>query len=61
MNPEEGGFTNYLADTYKRIGDTCSAYDSAFKSYKTNDKTRINQAKIVYQKSLLNQLELRCR
>jgi tetratricopeptide (TPR) repeat protein len=51
-NPEDGGFTNYLADAYKRLGDTYSAYDTESKSYKTNDKARINQAKAAYQKAI---------
>jgi serine/threonine protein kinase len=48
-NPEDGGFTAYLADAHKRIGDTYSAYDTESKSYKTSDKARINQAKVAYQ------------
>ncbi len=51
-NPEDGGFTSYLGEAYKQIGDTYSAYDIESKSYKANDKARINQAKIAYQKSI---------
>jgi eukaryotic-like serine/threonine-protein kinase len=51
-NPEDGGFVNYLGDAHRRIGNTYSGYDEDSKSYKTNDKARINQAKIAYQKSI---------
>ncbi len=51
-NPDDGGFSGYLADANKRIGDTHAGYDEKSKSYKIKDKRRIAKAKIAYQKSI---------